>query len=192
MTSLPAGTKITIEYEGPYQKLVIPHKSGGILRVFMAAFLLFWLGGWAFGWVSAAGELARDGGPEKFFLMFWLAGWTVGGIAVCWFLFRLLRPAIPEVLILARPNLVYDSGIAPLQISFGFRSQLDIWKNLFKKRVQTEFAHDELTSLRLREHDEGNRLTIDRGNTRLEIAAGATEIEREWLFEAIRSNYAPL
>jgi len=52
-------------------------------------FLIAWLGGWAFGEVSASGELLRNGDKTPTaFLTFWLAGWTLGGAfaasAVIW------------------------------------------------------------------------------------------------------------
>jgi len=31
--------------------------------------------------------------------------------------------------------------------------------------------------------------TIDKGSERIEIASSATEIEREWLFEYLKSSY---
>ena len=40
-----------------------------------------------------------------------------------------------------------------------------------------------------RELSEGNRLTLDHGNERYELAIAATEPEREWLYNLIRSQY---
>ncbi len=50
---------------------------------------------------------------------------------------------------------------------------------LFQKRAKTEFDLSDLKTLRLRELDSGNRLTIDQGNGRYDLAAAASEPERE-------------
>ena len=185
----PEGSNIIIDFDSGFQKLIIPQPAGGVMRVFICAFLIFWLGGWALGWISTASELAKRDNPAELFLIFWLGGWTVGGIFVFWFLYKLLRPSIPEMLILSRPHLVYDSGVAPFQFSFGFRSQMDMWKKLFQKRIRAEFGPNHLKTMRLREFDSGNRLTIDHGNKRIEMGAGASEPEREWLFNIIKYKY---
>lgn len=87
------------------------------------------------------------------------------------------------------PNLTFDTGVPPLDIKFGTRYSMDYWKSLFHRRKQIEFTPLEMKSLRLRETDSGNRLTIDRGADRIDIAAGATEVEREWLFATLKDVY---
>jgi hypothetical protein len=193
MNNPPEGSKIQIHLESGFHRLIIPHSTGGIMRYLVAAFILFWLGGWAFGWFSAASELLKNKGqgPADLFLISWLGGWTVGGIFVFYFLFRVLRPSVPETIILSQPSITYDSGVAPFQFSFSFRSQMDVWKKLFQKRLRTEFDPIQIQTLKLREFDTGNRLTIDQGNKRLEVAAGASEPEREWLYELLKNEYKP-
>jgi len=191
MDKPPEGSKIQIDLESGLQKLIIPHDTGGIVRYLIGAFLLFWLGGWAFGWFSAAAQLLKNKGQGSgdLFLLFWLGAWTVGGLVAFFFLFRILRPSVPETLILSRPSITYDSGVAPFQFSFSFRSQMDVWKKLFQKRLRTEFDPIQIQTLKLREFDTGNRLTIDQGNKRLEIVASASEPEREWLYEILKNEY---
>lgn len=189
MNTLPQGSNLQIEIENACQKIIIPQKSGGIMRIFLSLFLTFWLCGWAFGWISTATVLLTEKGPQNYFLFFWLCGWTVGGVFAGFFLYRLIRPSIPETILLGNPSIQHDSGVAPLQFSFGFKSQLDAWKQMFKKRKKTEFTSEEIKTLKLREYGEGNRLTIDKGNERIELANGATELEREWLFETLPSQY---
>src|SRR5882762_1075811 len=80
-------------------EVVVPAKR----NLFVMLFLLAWLGGWAFGEVSALRELISGaaGGP-KAFMAFWLVGWTIGGglavFAWLWMLAGreriLLRPGI--------------------------------------------------------------------------------------------------
>jgi len=61
---------------------------------------------------------------------------------------------------------------------------------LFQKRIKTEFIREHIQTLKLREFGDGNRLTIDKGNKRIELASGATELEREWLQELIQRQYS--
>jgi hypothetical protein len=183
------GSKIEIGYESGYPHLTIPQPSGGMSRYFAAAFMVFWLGGWAFGWIATARQLLKRNGPIDVFLIFWICGWTVGGIFAMRVLFKLLRPSVPETLVLSKPTLIYDSGISPTHMSFGSRSSRETYGNLSRERVQLEFSPADLQTLALREFETGNRLTIDQGNKRVDIAAGATEREREWLFEALWSHY---
>ena len=161
------------------------------MRYLIGAFILFWLGGWAVGWLSAASQLLKNKGqgPGDLFLIFWLGAWTVGGILVFFTLFRILRPSVPETLLLSQPSITYDSGVAPFQFTFSFRSQMDVWKKLFQKRLRTEFDPIQIQTLKLREFGTGNRLTIDQGNKRLEIVASASEPEREWLYALVKNTY---
>src|SRR6266404_4170084 len=109
-----------------YPVLTLPPQKGSPFRYAICAFLIFWLCGWAVGWVGAATALfvAKDG--VQFFLLFWLCAWTVGGGFAIWQLRRMLRRAIPETLTFTNPGLIYDSGVQPFQMSFGFgyRSQM--------------------------------------------------------------------
>ena len=47
----------------------------------------------------------------------------------------------------------------------------------------------QLQSLRLRDTDTGNRLTIDAGADRLDLARNAGEVEREWLYRTLAEKY---
>ena len=185
----PDGSKIEIDFENGFQKIIIPHSSGSVMRIFVGGFLIFWLGGWAFGWISVARELAQRDNSAELFLIFWLGAWTVGGIFAFWFLYRLLRPSTPEILFISRPNMIYDSGVQSFQFVFGFKSQIDMWKKFFQKRIRTEFNPAHLKTLRLREFDAGNRLTIDQENKRVEIGVGASEPEREPPFKLLNHKY---
>lgn len=53
-----------------------------------------------------------------------------------------------------------------------------------------EFTSAEMNSLKLRETDAGNRLTIDQGAHRIELAKSSTEIEREWLYDFLKDHYS--
>jgi uncharacterized protein YeaO (DUF488 family) len=67
---------------------------------------------------------------------------------------------------------------------------LNSWKSIFSKRFRTELGRQQLQSLRLRETEAGNRLTIDLGAKRVELASQASEVEREWLARLLANRYA--
>ena len=182
------GSKVEIMIDCGHERIVIPHGSGGIMRFFMATFLIAWLGGWAFGWIAAFGSLFKQGGPSGF-IIFWLVGWTVGGIFALFFLFRLLRSSVPEELVLSMQSLVHDSGIPPFRMSFDYCSQIEVWKRMFKRRKKTEISQQDIRTLRLREIDGGNRVTIDRGTERIDLGVSLSEVEREWLFSTLAEKY---
>ena len=184
----PHGSAINLDVLNGYQHVVIPHGQGGTMRYFIGLFLLFWMGGWAMGFVSAISQISSGKGGA--FLVFWLGGWTVGGLFAGFMIHRAFRRSVPEQLLLNRPSLSLDTGVPPLKFEFGLRSQKESWNSLFPKRERIEFTSNELKTLMLRDIDNGNRLTIDKGKERYEIAKGATEIEREWLFDYLQKNYS--
>jgi hypothetical protein len=87
----------------------------------------------------------------------------------------------------------YDSGIAPLEFD-SWRSKnkklKDSWASLFPKRLRVELDRRQLQSLRLRETESGNRLTVDVDASRIDIAPAASEVEREWLARLLAQRYA--
>ena len=184
----PAGSKISVSYDEGDPKLTLPVASNP-QRYFAGPFLLFWLGGWAFGFRAAASQVLS--GNFHPFLIFWLAGWTVAGAFAAYTLFRMFRPSIPETLVLKRNSVVYDAGIAPPQFNSYRRNQnpFSSWRSMFPKRRQAEFDKSELQTLRLRETDAGNRLTVDVEGQRVDLAAGASEVDREWLAKLMASRY---
>jgi hypothetical protein len=182
----PAGSAISIERgeQGPI--IVIPAK-GSPARYLGGLFLLFWLGGWAFGFVSVLTKLLSGNGNA--FEVFWLGGWTVGGVLAAYTAFRIFRPSVPETLLLKRSSIAYDAGIPPLELS-SYQKRRNYWGSVFAKRLRIELGREELISLRLRETEEGNRLTIDIGAKRVELASQASEVEREWLGRLLADRYA--
>ncbi|WP_430459997.1 hypothetical protein ACQUQU_12355 [Thalassolituus sp. LLYu03] len=184
--SLPAGSAISLSTLNGYQLISLPYKSTGLKRYFIAAFLTFWLGGWGVGFSSALGTISAGKGGA--FMLVWIAGWTLGGIAALFTLYRLFQPSQPQQLLLNKPELSVDMGREPFDIqNHGGRGAS--LKKLLPKRQRYSFSPAELQTLALRETDDGNRLTLDRGNERLELAKDATEIEREWLFQHLAAQY---
>jgi hypothetical protein len=185
----PAGSNIWIAMDGADPTIVVPATTSAT-RYFPALFLLFWLGMWTFGFRDAASKVLS--GNANGFLIFWLCGWTVGGILAVFTLYRIVRSPIPESLQLGRNSLIYDSGIPPFQFNstWRYRSPKDQWKAAFPKRVRIDLDRRQLQSLRLRETESGNRLTIDVDATRLDIASTASEVEREWLARFLARRYS--
>jgi hypothetical protein len=185
----PAGSKITVTTDGTDPAIVIPN-SRGAKQYFTALFLLLWLGMWTVGFRDVGSKVLSGNGNA--FLIIWLAGWTVGGILAVLSLYRMVRPAIPESLTLKRNGVAYDAGVPPLQFDAFSRNRnpKQMWNVLFSKRVRVDFDRRQLQSLRLRETDSGNRLTIDADAARLDIAQAASEVEREWLARLLAQRYS--
>jgi hypothetical protein len=61
---------------------------------------------------------------------------------------------------------------------------------MFPKRRQADLDRSELQSLRLRETESGNRLTVDVEGQRIDMAASANEVEREWLARLLARRYS--
>jgi hypothetical protein len=176
----PPDSKISVTMDGLDEIISIPQPTS-YSRYFAGAFLLFWLGAWFFAFFNVASR-ASFGTPN--FDIFWLGGWTVGGLFAAFFLYRALRPAIPETLRLRAESFLYDSGIPPFQ-QFNYRDR----NQLLPKRDRIEVNRQQLESLRLRDTESGNRLTVDIGSRRIELGRAASEIEREWLFRTLTDRY---
>ena len=163
----PAGSTIMVTTDGSDPVVTIPAGSGGVSRFFMAAFLLFWLG-----------------------------GWIIGGGFVAFFLYRLLRPSISETLRLGINDVAYDSGIPPFRANYYYSSGMrsygwrkDQWAAMFPKRTVAMIDRRQIQTLRLRDTDDGNRLTVDAGAQRLDLGCEASEVEREWLYRVLADKY---
>lgn len=106
-----------------------------------------------------------------------------------WYLWRILRRPIPEALVFAKPDLTYDTGVQPFSMSFGYQAQRDAWKRMFERRKTIQFTAKEVATLKLRDTETGNRLTIDHGAERVDVGRALTEVEREWLFNHLKYEY---
>jgi hypothetical protein len=189
----PSGSKILVTTSGADTVVTIPQGSGGPMRYFGGLFLLFWLGGWLVGGGMAASKL-WSGGLESVaangFLVVWFGLWALGAAWAIFVLYRLFRPSVAESLRLMPDGVAYDSGAPPLQMSsFSQTNQREAWKSLFSKRLRVELDRGQLQSLRLRETDSGNRLTVDANAARLDVARSVSEVEREWLYQLLASRY---
>lgn len=187
----PIESRIKVEADrNDNVRLILPEPKREIARYGVSAFLIFWLCGWAYGWISVFHAITSGAKNGGFFAVVWLGAWTVGGGFAIWTLWRMLRPSVPETLVFAKPNLIYDTGIQPPPISFGYSRGADMWKKMFQKRRQIEFTGADIATIKLRDTDADNRLTIDQRNDRIDLGRTLSEVEREWLFQLIRQEYA--
>lgn len=186
----PTGSTIRVEDEWGTPKLVLPHASSP-LRYFFALVLVVWLCVWALIFTTATNILLNNSASVEGILVFWFCAWTLCGLLVMYTMYRLLSAGAPEILIFALPSLLYDSGTPPVKglIGWGFRPQTEYFKSLFAKRRQLTITPGELASLRLREHESGNRLTVDCAGERIELGTSLSEIEREWLYKTLMEYY---
>jgi hypothetical protein len=185
----PAGSQISINRNDLDPTIIIPATASST-RYFGGVFLLFWLGGWVMGETSAITQLMSGKGGA--FIIFWLGGWTIGGILAALTAYQIFRPTVPETLQLKRGSIAYDSGIPPFELNSNTRNKgfRDYWNSLLSKRLRADLYPQQLQTLRLRETETGNRLTIDLGAQRVELASGASEVEREWLARLLARRYA--
>jgi hypothetical protein len=184
----PAGSQISVDRNNLDPVIVIPATASST-RYFGGVFLLFWLGGWVMGETSAITQLMSGKGGA--FIIFWLCGWTIGGILAALTAYQIFRPTVPETLQLKRGSVAYDSGIPSFELNknTGKKGIRDYWSSLLSKRLRTDLDRQQLQTLRLRETETGNRLTIDLGAQRVELASGDSEVEREWLARLLARRY---
>ena len=184
----PAGSQISINRNDLDPTIIIPATASST-RYFGGVFLLFWLGGWVMGETSAITQLMSGKGGA--FIVFWLGGWTIGGILAALTAYQIFRPTVPETLQLKRGSIAYDSGVPPFELNKNTRNKgvRDYWSSLLSKRLRADLDRQQLQTLRLRETETGNRLTIDLGAQRLELASGASEVEREWLARLLAKRF---
>ncbi len=185
----PEGSRLSVQWIDGRQTIFAPPQPRGAMAVFMVMFLLFWLGGWTFGGLQAARSLVsgRAGNGEAF-LAFWMVGWLFGEAFALSMIYRLVRPTIPERFALRLDGLDYDSGVASPRFYMGYR-RAQSWRDYWPKRIRRVFAGDDLKTLRLREGGDANRLTVDVGAERFDLAKDCTEVEREWLFQTLSDHY---
>jgi hypothetical protein len=95
---------------------------------------------------------------------------------------------------LSSGEILYDTGRTPVDFTsfsrYGMnRARINPWGQVFSKRKVMSFSTAGLSTLKLRDIDGGNRLTVDKDSERIDLATGLTEIEREWLYAQIKATY---
>jgi hypothetical protein len=172
---------ITLSWFGP---------SPGPGHYAIAAFIAFWLCGWAFGWIMVAGWILQGGqqGGPVLFIIAWLGGWTIGGGFAIWQLWSMLRPAQPETVRLESELIRYHPGVTP----YNPWQRRGAWgwgwdQSAISKRTPAfELARSHIPGFVLERVGERQRLCCDRGADRLEIGSSLREPEREWLHAVLQ------
>ena len=129
-------------------------------------------------------------GPLEPFLLAWLGAWTVGGGFAMWTVWRIVRPAVPQSIVLDYQSFDFDSGIIPLDlVALQSRTMTDRrgYASLGKKRQKFHVTRDEHPVFVLERVGDTQRLRFDRGIQRVEIGETLSEPEREWLYGVLRS-----
>jgi hypothetical protein len=184
----PNGSRISVATDGGEPLIVVPHARPGAIRYVTGFFLLILIGIWCFGFSRSISAL-WSGNANGLFLA-WLAGWTALGAFAAYCLYRLFGPAVPESLRLRPNGIAYDSGVPQLQMQSETINFANARKIYFPKRTRTELDQRQLASLRLGDTDSGNRLTVDVGVDRIEIARSVGAMEREWLYRTLAKRYS--
>jgi len=179
----PANTKLEFDTIQGQRIIRIPYPRQGASHYLVGGFLLFWLCGWAVGFLSVFSKLLN--GEGSLFLFAWLGGWTLAGLFAARAAYQIIRGSKPQVLTIEPTGLRLDTGKPPVTLT-KTKKVTDIFG---KKRKLLEFSKSEIGTLNLRETSEGNRLTIDKGADRIDLAEGATEVDREWLFKFLKAEY---
>lgn len=185
----PKNSQIQIRSELDGITLFWKKPSGGPVRYFIAAFVIFWLCGWCAGFGFAVRQLLSGQGPRAF-IAFWLAGWTLGGIFAGGMVYLLLRPQRPESVALERDRFRYDTGSAPMDFMNPYwmlrgKDGLNALSRLFQKRKIYEVSRSECPEFVLEGLGDDQRLRFDDGADRIVIGESLKEPEREWLAQVL-------
>jgi hypothetical protein len=179
----PPGSRLSVNWtDGSPTILAAQPKLGGGAG-FMIVFMLVWLAGWSYGGFSVAAKAINNDGVS--FDKIWLVGWALGEGFALYALYRFLRPKTPERFVARADRLEYDSGLAPPQLDGAYGRNSWNWP----KRARRTFTRAELDTLRLRETSDRNRLTLDAGADRYDLAKNCSDVEREWLYCALAQYY---
>ncbi|WP_417431872.1 hypothetical protein [Kiloniella sp.] len=173
-------------------RFIIPHKSLGIRKYIHFPFVILWLIIWIFIEIIAIAALPNLKAGIVFFILAWVVVWTLACITMIAHFYKMLQKQIPEKITLNKPYLNFDSGRAPHPSPFDRISKNydKIFKSLLIKRKHYQFTPKEIETLALRDTADNNRLTIDHDGNRIDLATGATEIQKEWLYNFLKENYS--
>jgi hypothetical protein len=191
----PEGSSFTMGPEGDGRyRLTWPSAESGLERWAGAAFVAFWLCGWAVGEVvvlSAIVGAVKAGAIGLWALdAFWLTLWTFGGLWAMRVLYGMVRSRPEEWVTLSIDELTHDPGSrAPPN---GRHEGQSIW-GLFRRWPRPRsFRREQVAgSLLLDRVGERHRLSVDRGGERVEIGYALREPEREWLHGVLRAWAGP-
>lgn len=189
----PAGSRIIVDRSMYSTTYLWKNGEKSLKRYPVAAFLLFWLGGWTFGGFAVIKSLLTNDNTPLFgrmFMLFWLGGWALGETGVIYILYCMFRPQEPAKLTLSPGFIEYQPGTEPFNFNRSTYCQSSQKPNFFQGlrnksyRIETR----DISNLKLDQSGERQRLTFDIGAERIEIGEILSEPEREWLFEILQSH----
>jgi hypothetical protein len=196
LSNQPEGS--SIEVRDNFHDTILSWKNTeelGCARWGPAAFLSFWLIGWAFGEVAVVVVLkGMIGGHGRgnlstpvswgivLFLLAWLGGWTIGGIAAMRTLRSLICGGRPESVTLGPGKFCHNPGV-PIP-SFMRGGNNDIWRTS-KSNLIITISRRDMPALVLDWAGDRQRLSFDYGAERIEIGKNLREPDREWLADVI-------
>jgi hypothetical protein len=166
--------------------------GSGLARYGSAAFLIFWLCGWAAGECFAIWALVKGSTPgfAKLFLLVWLTFWTFGGFAAITQVRLLLSKPRPNELVLEKSQLTWQPGTAALPLRKRSTRRRSVswkaWQQTFRINAVV-VPREQVTNIKLDRWGARQCLTFDRGADRFEIGESLREPEREWLHELLLS-----
>jgi hypothetical protein len=187
----PEGSSFTLGPEGDGRyRITWPSAESGLERWGGAAFVAFWLCGWAVGEVVGLAALARAWRAGWVALLcldaVWLTLWTLGGLWAMRVLRGLIRGGSLERVTLGVDELHHDPGarVPPREKHEG-----EGIRGLFKRwpRPRTFRREQVGDSLLLDRVGERQRLSVDGAGERVEIGYLLREPEREWLHGVLRA-----
>lgn len=108
----PRGVRHRVEVVDGIEQLRIPMRR----QWFVILFLPIWLTGWAFGEVSAAGQLTQS---FDLFIAAWLIGWTIAGLFAATTLIAQLFGT--QTLRVVQRDLEVRMGVGPLRRTWRYR-----------------------------------------------------------------------
>ncbi|MEE9423455.1 MAG: hypothetical protein V3V18_00570 [Methylococcales bacterium] len=138
-------------------------------RFFSAAFLFFWLGGWAMAEVKVSTVIIRSFANSEFpnlFLVFWFGCWTIGGLAALSAFFGLFMEPTVISLYIDHLGIVYQPDKS--------------------KKIHAEMK--QISNLSIKRIGRNLRLSFDLGAKRIEIGSELNEPEKEWLYKVLRNS----
>jgi hypothetical protein len=188
IVAVPKGSQIQSTFNPQGVLLHWKNPDNPLMRFGMAAFLIFWLGGWYSGETTTAHQLwtnFQQGKPLSPFMVFWLGGWTIGGIFACGYLFVLLKGAGRAELTLGGYELIYKPGRPPINSLMLRNRQLNNPLRMVRGGKTVTARKQDITGLRIGYAGDQLRVTFDLGADRVEVGEYLTEPEKEWLHKTL-------
>ncbi len=90
---------------------------------------------------------------------------------------------------LAKPNYFMTQVSNRCRYIFILARQTNTGRKCSKSGRELNSIRKRFERLSLRDTSESNRLTLDYGNDRIDVGVGLTEVEREWLFRLLKTEY---